>query len=43
MKPIPEIVRNLSKLHRERLEHAKKIAENTIKAAEAAKQAAQKK
>ena len=43
MKPIPELVRNLSKTHRERLEKAKKIAENMIKNAEAAKKAAPKK
>lgn len=43
MKPIVESLRNLSKIHRERLEKAKKIAENMIKNAEAAKQAAQKK
>ena len=43
MKPIPELVRNLSKVHRDRIEKATKIAENMIKAAEAAKKAAPKK
>ena len=43
MKPVIETLRNLSKIHRERLEKARKIAENMIKTAEAAKQAAQKK
>jgi hypothetical protein len=43
MKPITETVRNLSKKHRDRIEKSKKIAENMIKAAEAAKAVAQKK
>ena len=43
MKPITEIVRNLSKVHRERIEKAKKMAENMIRTAEAAKKAAPKK
>ena len=43
MKPITELVRNLSKKHGERLEKARKIAENMIITAEAAKKAAQKK
>ncbi len=43
MKPIPELVRNLSKIHRERLEKAKEMAEKMIKVAEEAKKAAPKK
>jgi len=43
MKTITESLRNLSKIHRERVEKAKKIAENMIKIAEEAKLAAQKK
>lgn len=43
MKSIPELVRNLSKIHRERVQTAKEIAEKMIKAAEAAKKAAPKK
>jgi len=43
MKPITELVRNLSKTHRDRVEKAKKMAENMIKTAEAAKTAAPKK
>jgi len=41
MAQIPEILRNLSKQYRERIEKSKKIAANQIKAAEAAKAAAQ--
>ena len=43
MKPITEIVRNLSKTHRERIDKARKMAENMIRNAEAAKKAAPKK
>jgi hypothetical protein len=43
MKPITELVRNLSKSHRDRIEKATKMAEAMIKTAEAAKKAAQKK
>ena len=43
MKPITELVRNLSKAHRDRVEKAKEIAEKMVKAAEAAKAAAPKK
>lgn len=43
MKPLPEIVRNLSKKHRDLVAKNTKIAENMIKTAEAAKKAAQKK
>lgn len=43
MKPITEIVRDLSKKHRDRVEKITKIAENMIKNAEAAKKAVPKK
>lgn len=43
MKPLTETIRNLSAKHRERVDKAKKIAENMVKIAEAAKAAAQKK
>jgi len=43
MKPVMETLRNLSKGHRDRIEKAKKIAENTIRTAEAAKEAGRKK
>jgi hypothetical protein len=43
MKPITELVRNLSKQHRDLVDKNKKIAENMIRAAEAAKKAAPKK
>ena len=41
MAQIPELIRNLSKNYRDRVEKSKKIAEAMIKTAEAAKQAAQ--
>jgi hypothetical protein len=43
MKPLIETLRNLTKKHKENIDKARKIAENQIRAAEAAKQAAQKK
>ncbi len=43
MKPITELVRNLSKIHRERVEKAREMAEKMIKTAEEAKKAALKK
>ena len=43
MKPITELVRNLSKKHRERIDKSKQMAEKMIKTAEAARAEAQKK
>jgi len=43
MAQVIELIRNLSKKHRDRIENSKKIAEKMIKNAEAAKAAAQKK
>jgi len=43
MASINELVRNLSKKHRDRVEKSKKIAENMIRNAEAAKAAVPKK
>ena len=43
MKPIGELIRNLSKKHRDRIEKSKKIAEKMIKNADAAAKEARKK
>jgi len=43
MPNIPQLIRDLSKKNRDRIEKSKKIAEAMIKTAEAAKQAALKK
>jgi hypothetical protein len=42
MKPIKEIIKNLTDKHTSQVEKAKKAAENQIKAAQAAMEAAQK-
>jgi len=43
MKPIPELVRNLSKQHRDIIAKARAMADKMIKTAEAAKTAVPKK
>ena len=39
MKPVPELLRNITKAQQERLEKATKIAQNQVKTAEAAAKA----
>ena len=43
MAQLTDLIRNLSKKHRERVDKSKKIAEKMLKTAEAAQAAAQKK
>ena len=43
MKPLTQLVRDLSKKHRERIDKSKQMAEKMIKTAEAARSATQKK